>query len=471
MKQRIFLFLTMALAASTVLAAPKPSASEPDTAKKYETRVVFPNAWIGLRGGVNISDMEYSHQALDRYAHTNMYRPMGGLFFHFQLGKSHLALRPEVTYIERADSLSWLDVNYSLNARYVDARLPFLLNFGGPKRRVSPYLMVAPEFCWAFGGKAYYHDAEDFPKGITADITNADISQYDVGVLFGAGIDFLIRTHHAPLIFSIEGGYNMGLFNTFAPREIKDNPNVTDDNRSNIGNRFFGAELYQGERKSKGIEVALRLAIPLNHSWERQFEVVEKQKPELERGRDTVYIMVPDTTKKSDTVYIIQEGNGGRGFGAGSYVQKDCYSISEMCALINLGFDVSDKRMCLFNINFDFDSYRLRPESREPLNQIVGLMRDYPDMRIEVYGHTDSIGSDEYNQELSASRAQAVIDYLKANGINGSRMQPKGLGEAYPIDSNETEEGRFKNRRVEIELLNVGIKATEGKVDNQDESR
>ena len=163
MKQKLCFFLTMALAANMALAAaPKPSASEPDTAKKYETRVVFPNAWIGLRGGVNVSDMDYTHQALDRYAHTNMYRPMGGLFFHFQLGKSHLALRPEVTYIERADSLSWLDVNYSFKARYVDFRLPFLLNFGGPKRTVSPYLMVAPEFCWflrdnlGFGAKVGY---------------------------------------------------------------------------------------------------------------------------------------------------------------------------------------------------------------------------------------------------------------------------------------------------------------------------
>ena len=132
-----------------------------------------------------------------------------------------------------------------------------------------------------------------------------------------------------------------------------------------------------------------------------------------------------------------------------------------MYAFITLGIDISDKRICLFNINFDFDSYRLREESKQPLSEVAMMMKAYPEMRIKVFGHTDSIGSDTYNNNLSLQRANSVIKYLKSLGIDGNRMEPEGYGEQYPIDTNDTEEGRFRNRRVEIEVLNVGMRITD----------
>ena len=122
--------------------------------------------------------------------------------------------------------------------------------------------------------------------------------------------------------------------------------------------------------------------------------------------------------------------------------------------------DISDKRICLFNINFNFDSYRLRSESKQPLNDVAMMMKAYPEMRIKVYGHTDSIGSDEYNDKLSLMRARSVINYLKSQGIDGSRMEPEGYGRRYPVQSNLDDQGRFQNRRVEIEVLNIGMRIT-----------
>ena len=74
-------------------------------------------------------------------------------------------------------------------------------------------------------------------------------------------------------------------------------------------------------------------------------------------------------------------------------------------------------------------------------------------MRIEIRGHTDAKGSDSYNQRLSENRAKAVADYLLSKGINEKRIQSKGYGKSLPIDTNDTEEGRANNRRVEFKIV------------------
>ena len=454
------LFLTATAAMAQV--------AENDTAKaaavqmtEEGTQVVFPRNLIGVRGGLNLSDMIYSQKLVDRYKHYWQPQGMLGLFGHFQLGNSNLSLRPEVTLIGRADSLVWKDVEYRMKAHYVDFRLPLTYNLRFDGSHVSPYLMVVPEFGMAYGGKIGYH-ADDFPKGVTAKVTKADINQFDAGVMFGAGVDFLVETKSIPLLLSVEAGYNMGLLNTFAQREIKDNPDIAEADRSIIANHFFGAELWQRERKNRGIEVALRIALPLDGSWKQERKPLAKAVDTTRKAPDTVYIVVKDTTPKvPDTVYIGQPAVNTDDDEGPSYVRKDCYSFSEMYAFITLGIDISDKRICLFNINFDFNSYKLRPESKQPLYDVAMMMKAYPEMRIKVYGHTDSLGTENYNNVLSLQRANAVIKYLKSQGIDSSRMEPEGLGKKYPIDSNQTPQGRFKNRRVEIEVMNVGMRITD----------
>ena len=454
------LFLTATAAMAQV--------AENDTAKaaavqttEEGTQVVVPRNLIGVRGGLNRSDMIYSRKLVDRYKHYWQPQGMLGLFGHFQLGNSNLSLRPEVTLIGRADSLQWKDVQYRMKAHYIDFRLPLTYNFRFEGSHVSPYLMGVPEFGMAYGGKIGYH-ADDFPKGVTAKVTKADINQFDAGVMFGAGVDFLVETKSIPLLLSVEAGYNMGLLNTFAQREIKDNPDIAEADRSIIANHFFGAELWQKERKNRGIEVALRIALPLDGSWKQERKPLAKAVDTTPKAPDTVYIMVKDTTPKvPDTVYIGQPAVNTDDDEGPSYVRKDCYSFSEMYAFITLGIDISDKRICLFNINFDFNSYKLRPESKQPLYDVAMMMKAYPEMRIKVYGHTDSLGTENYNNVLSLQRANAVIKYLKSQGIDSSRMEPEGLGKKYPIDSNQTPQGRFKNRRVEIEVMNVGMRITD----------
>ncbi len=110
-------------------------------------------------------------------------------------------------------------------------------------------------------------------------------------------------------------------------------------------------------------------------------------------------------------------------------------------------------KIVLKNIFYDFDKATLRPESTAELERLMKFLNDIPTMKIEIGGHTDGKGADDYNMKLSQSRSQSVVDYLVAHGIDKSRLTAKGYGKTKPIADNETEEGRQLNRRTEFEIL------------------
>ncbi len=112
-------------------------------------------------------------------------------------------------------------------------------------------------------------------------------------------------------------------------------------------------------------------------------------------------------------------------------------------------------KIVLNNIFFDLDKATLRSESTAELERLIKLMKDNPTIVIEIGGHTDSQGSNQYNQSLSERRAKAVVDYLIKGGINSSRMTWKGYGETKPIATNATPEGRQKNRRTEFKIIKI----------------
>ena len=427
------------------------------------TNFVYPRSFFGVRAGANFADMHYTHQpiinAYDHYLQGNL---MLGLFGHFQLGKSNFSLRPELTYVGRGDSLHWEDVHYRMNVKYIDARLPLMYNFRKHGSRVSPYFMLVPQFNFAIKGDINYY-ADDISeyyvdpsaKVISTEIAKTTIRPFDFSLMVGLGLDWLINTGGMPLLFSIEGGYNFGLVDNFAKAERYDNNSRVASNHANIKNNFIDANYNDGARLNRGLEVAVRLAIPLDNSWRKERKIRTKI-IEIERHdtitqvvtkTDTLY-MRPDTVviHKVDTHRVEQKG----------YFVKDCYSFGEMYSFITLGIDISDKRLCLFNVNFDFNSYKLRPESEKPLSDVALMMKTFPEMEIEIYGHTDSIGSEEYNQKLSENRAAEVRRWLIKQGIEPERMKSAGFGKKFPIESNSTEEGRFHNRRVEIEVMNIG---------------
>ena len=110
------------------------------------------------------------------------------------------------------------------------------------------------------------------------------------------------------------------------------------------------------------------------------------------------------------------------------------------------------RRIVLRGVNFDFNRADIRPDSRPILDQAVDVLRENEDVHVVVEGHTDAIGTDEYNRALSVRRAEAVFRYLVNRGIPPERLRVEGFGESRPVASNDDEAGRAQNRRVELRV-------------------
>jgi outer membrane protein OmpA-like peptidoglycan-associated protein len=115
------------------------------------------------------------------------------------------------------------------------------------------------------------------------------------------------------------------------------------------------------------------------------------------------------------------------------------------------------------DVLFDFNKYTLKAEARERLARISGIVLAYPDLHLQVEGYTDSIGSDEYNQELSEKRAATVRDYLVSSGVSINNVVAEGFGKADPVADNSTAAGRKLNRRVDLVVSGDVIGAQVGK--------
>jgi outer membrane protein OmpA-like peptidoglycan-associated protein len=157
--------------------------------------------------------------------------------------------------------------------------------------------------------------------------------------------------------------------------------------------------------------------------------------------------------------YLLGEGIGGiAGAGIGAYMDKQERDLRARTA----GTDVEVTRQgddLLLNIpsgiNFAYDSATVAPQFQRTLDQVAGVLGEYNRTYIDVYGHTDSTGSDAYNQSLSERRAGSVASYLSTRGVQSARIGTRGFGETQPIASNETEDGRAENRRVEIKIVPI----------------
>lgn len=143
------------------------------------------------------------------------------------------------------------------------------------------------------------------------------------------------------------------------------------------------------------------------------------------------------------------------------------FAISEnlnLDSLVKAGYKIIHKDLYLVpieigqvvrlnNVFFDFDKWDLRPESFVELDRVVKLLRENPSIEIEMSAHTDSRGSDDYNFKLSDNRARSVMEYIVSKGIGTNRITSKGYGETKPVVSNDTDENRQLNRRVEFTIL------------------
>lgn len=158
------------------------------------------------------------------------------------------------------------------------------------------------------------------------------------------------------------------------------------------------------------------------------------------------------------TARIVGAGIGGVAGGVVGYqMDKQIKELKEQTA--GSGIDVSQQGdgilVNLPDVTFAVDSTVISPAFQTSLDKVAQSMVQYPNSLVDVYGHTDSTGSDAYNMDLSKRRADSVARYLISRGVSSARIQTQGMGESYPVASNDTPDGRALNRRVEIKITPV----------------
>lgn len=174
----------------------------------------------------------------------------------------------------------------------------------------------------------------------------------------------------------------------------------------------------------------------------------------------------------SDTNYLINIDNNGEGiidlvqgteFTVTSYISEEKFEFDEIIFIeknkninqinIDLQFDLYSKIFEIKNLNFESGKFNIQKQYFKDLENLVILLREQINIKIEIAGHTDSIGDNKTNIILSNNRAKSIKSYLVKNGILESRIKCVGYGEKQPITNNSTKEGREKNRRIEIRIL------------------
>jgi len=161
---------------------------------------------------------------------------------------------------------------------------------------------------------------------------------------------------------------------------------------------------------------------------------------------------------------------GAAGAAIGAYMDKQGKDIEKevdgaKVERVEEGIDVTFDSGILFG----FDKSDLNPNAKQNIAKLARILNEYPDTRLTIQGHTDSKGDENYNRKLSVRRANAVRDYLVANGVQGGRLNTVAYGETAPIATNETEAGRAQNRRVEVVIVandELKRKAEKGEIKN-----
>lgn len=184
----------------------------------------------------------------------------------------------------------------------------------------------------------------------------------------------------------------------------------------------------------------------------------------IELVDNTKNMVVATFTSNSATGKYLVSLPAGRNYGIavkkeGYLFHSENFDIPATAAFQEVTKDVELKnvavgsKIILKNIFFDFDKATLRPESTNELERLTKLLQDVPTLKIEIGGHTDSKGADDYNKKLSDNRAKAVVTYLIGKGIAADRLTSAGYGEEQPIATNDTDEGRQMNRRTEFKII------------------
>lgn len=383
--------------------------------------------YFGLTEGLHCGGLRFSDVDDDAYdSKKSLCSPVVSVFVQGEFGGNRqFAVRPEVAYVRRGGTLKDFIVDddvtadYKLRADYLDLRLSLMYNFGSRDSKFRPYVFVTPMVGICAGGNVSLETEEDgVYGGVRSDLSDANMSKTYFAVAPGVGFKWHFRTGSQAqnlCWLGLEASYEIGLSDTYGSKE-KDREAV-----DLVGNTRYNID---GTRKMSGFEIKAVLGIP--------FSIFSKPKAAPAPVVEAPVVREPEPEPEPE---------------------KPCYTLEEIIDMMAMNKDVTGKTICAVDaINFDFGASIIKPESYSYLNRLAEtLIR--ANARVQVKGHTDNVGSDEVNMNLSRERAQAVVNYLLDRGVSRSKLSYDYYGASMPLTTNDTEEGRTMNRRVEFEIM------------------
>lgn len=389
--------------------------------------------YVGGGSGVNFSGLRISRLDSKQYpAHTSLTSPVTSLFLEFDFGRQYqVAVRPQVSWTSRGGSLTRIgentfpeyklpdtdphqltDVGYRLKANYFDIRIPVMYQFGTREWTLRPYAGIVPILGYATGGSVtgYYKYRSGMFNGTRYSATRGNLDEQYFAIAPAAGCKFNIPSGKNPIYIAVEASYQIGLNNTYG---------TVDRTGTGTMESFFplAASKTSGTRRLSGFECSVSVGIPLSSLIHRRTPVL----PEI--GNPTEWA-------EQGRIYTLDELTSmaarGKKIPSGATLRADDQTIP---------FETGKSTL-------PTSAYPYLDQLAKALHHIKG--------DVLIKGHTDNVGSEDYNLELSRRRAIAVYDYLRNKGISPSRLTYQACGVWEPLGDNDTEAGRRLNRRVEF---------------------
>lgn len=404
--------------------------------------------YIGLGGGYHSSTLRFSELDTDLYPQKG-YLGSGVLTIYAQhfFGESKMfSIRPEIAFLNRGGKINDIyknlidyytdnnveDIHYTHTARYFDIRVPLIFNFGAPTATVRPYIYIAPILGFNTGGNMKLTSVTNSPltyfdssmNESTIDTDSHNMSACYFAGAVGAGLNFFFTAGGNRFSVGVEASYECGLSNTFGKDHTYGANNLYVPSTYAFSDK--DAEI-RGSRRFDGFEIKATLGIPLS-IFSSCKTVVEEPQP------------VYDEPEVEEVVGYLND--------------HPCYSLDEIISMMAKGEPVEGKIICAIDdaINFEFGKSTIDPDSYEYLNRLAQtLIRTHS--KVKVMGHTDNVGAEEFNLNLSKQRALSVLNYLVKQGVPRANLSYDYFGMSEPVSTNDTEEGRRLNRRVEFEIL------------------
>ena len=430
-------------------------------------RVSHNNFTFGIGGGYRINFMKFTKTDPSFFWTVPDYRNdfvvSGFVYKEFQ-ESGHFALRAQFSYLRRGARYVFYRLKddyygYNLYAKCADFRLPIIFNFTEYRSdRLQPYAYLTPIFSMVTGGHiASSYDA----KTPSINLTKANIAEYYFGIGAALGLRYNINVKRRNFFFGIEAMYDHGLTDTYSQKEKKGDVN-------NVGKIIdYEHDPLKGKRLLKGLEFQAIVGIPIGKNKDKndlKGESKTTKKDNQSQNKTTANTDKPkaveekDSENKQDNVItdnndnvktenLVEKTNEIPAV----TIDKDSVEPPNKNVENKNDIEVADKKTTFTPVEFAYKSTTLTPKTCAYLDSIAQMLKN-SGARIKLIGHTDNIGSYGFNINLSRNRAKVVMEYLVKQGVARDKITTEGFGSNRPAADNTTEQGRAKNRRVDLEI-------------------